>query len=59
MKNAVDIRFQGGPRPWRIYWSSTLKLADKGRYATIEDAGRAARAIVFPAPKPKLEVVGC
>jgi len=46
--NTIEIRWIGGKRPWRLYRTGTKKLADRRRFATIKDAGDAARAILWP-----------
>jgi len=42
----VEVRYEEGERPWRIYWSGTQQLADERRFATLEEAGPVARALV-------------
>jgi len=51
----VEIRFEEGDRPWRIYWSGTTELADERWFSTLEEAGPVARALMDPAPAFKLE----
>ena len=49
-RRGVDIRYDDDERGWRIYWSGTQELADERTFATLEEAGVAARALVFSAP---------
>ena len=43
---SILLRHDGPhPRPWRLYWAK-LELASKERFATIAEAGAAARVLM-------------
>lgn len=43
----VEIRFEGpNAKPWRLYWSCTDDLATEDRFATLEEAGKAAWQLI-------------
>ncbi len=46
----ILIKYVEADRLWRLYWIETgeLELADERWFPTIEAAGAAARALVFP-----------
>lgn len=47
-RKGVVVEYQEADNLWRIYWRGTRELADERWFPTLEAAGVAARAIVFP-----------